>query len=94
LKSKTAEAVFQNCVKTVSALLALTRASSSSFHRDGNPKAIARISKGRPMRKVVIAKALVLIGFGLYLAAGLSRAPQVEAAAGHSIATAGQKRTH
>jgi hypothetical protein len=46
------------------------------------------------MRKEVIAKALILIGFGLYLAVGLSRAPQVEAAAGHAIATAGQKPTH
>jgi hypothetical protein len=45
------------------------------------------------MRKIVIAKALILVAFGLYLAIGMSMAPQPEGAAAHSIATAHQKLT-
>ena len=43
------------------------------------------------MRKLVIAKALCLIVFGLYLAIGMSKEPQLERHAAHPLAAMKQE---
>jgi hypothetical protein len=46
------------------------------------------------MRKIVIAKGLALILFGLYLAIGMGRATTPERDGVQSVATTGQKLAH
>jgi hypothetical protein len=43
------------------------------------------------MRRILVAKALTLAVFGLYLAIAMSRAPRVEGEPAHSTTTAQQE---